>query len=156
MPEAGEGGGGEAEEAKREGGVGGERLHDLGSLGGGESEAVGAEVVIEVEKRGGGCRGAEDSGDGADEVAARQRVAARVKRGGGRRRRDGDGEGRARGGRRRRRDAAGVGRSQAAGHFGRRGLAFGGACTETSDKASTDSLTCRANWVSPKSGPACQ
>lgn len=71
MAEAGEGGGGEAEEAEREGGVGGERLHDLGSLGGGESEAVGAEVVIEVEQRGGGRRGAEDSGDGADEVAAR-------------------------------------------------------------------------------------
>lgn len=53
MPEAGEGGGGEAEEAERERGVGGKRLHDLRSLRGGESEAERAEVVIEVKQRGG-------------------------------------------------------------------------------------------------------
>jgi len=121
VPEPRDGGGGEAEEAEREGGVGGDRLDDLGGLVGGDGEAEGAEVVGKVEQRGGGGRGAEDAGDGADEVAAREREAARVYRGGRRRRGDGDGEGGARGGRRRGGDAAGVGRREAAGHFSRRG-----------------------------------
>lgn len=118
VAEAREGGGGEAEEGEGEGGVRGEGLDYLGGLCGGEREAEAAEVVREVAQRGQGGGGAEDAGDGADEVAARERVAAGIERCRGRRRGDGDGEGGARGGRRRGGDAAGVGRPDAAGHFG--------------------------------------
>lgn len=99
VAEAREGGGREAEESEREGRVRGERLDDLGGLGGGEREAEAAQVVGEVGERGrgGGGGGAQDARDGADEVAARERVAARVEGGRGRSWGDGDGEGGARG-----------------------------------------------------------
>lgn len=61
--------------------------------------------------------GAEDARGGADEVAARERVAARVERRRGRGRGDGDGEGGARRGWPRGGDAAGVGGREAAGHY---------------------------------------
>lgn len=163
VPEAREGGGGEAEEAEREGGVGGERFDDFGGLVGGEGEAVGAEVVGEVEQRGGGGRGAENAGDGAHEVAARKREAARVDRGGGWLRRDGDGEGGARGGRRRGGDTAGVGRREAAGHLGRRGCGLSALCggagglgapePEPVGAELTDFPDTRAQWFPLSTGP---
>lgn len=106
MTEAREGSGGEAEKGESKGGVGGEGLDYLRGLGGGEREAAVAEVVCEVDQRGGRGGKTEDAGGGADKVAAGERVTAGVERRRGRGRGYGDGDGGAGGGRRRGCDAA--------------------------------------------------